>query len=114
MYNEFYITALLYIGCTCVWIYWNADDTDLADLLLVESFEYNCDLYIWVVSVFRDIGTQITQILADVLIVESFLYDYATIYIECHSVWKYWNADDTDIADLLLAESFEYNCDLYM
>ena len=109
MYNEFYITALLYIGCTCVWIYWNADDTDLADLLLVESFEYNCDLYIWVVSVFRDIGTQITQILADVLIVESFLYDYATIYVGCNCVWKYWNADDTDMADLLFMENFVYN-----
>ena len=36
--------------------------------------------------VFRNIGTQISRILADVLIVESFVYKYDNLNVDCNSV----------------------------
>ena len=59
---------------------------------------------------FRDIGTQISQILTDLMIVEIFVSNCCTISVSCNCVSKNWNADEADLGDLLLLVCFEYNC----
>ena len=55
--------------------YWNADDTDLADLLFVESFLYDyATIYIECHSVWKYWNADDTDI-ADLLLAESFEYN---------------------------------------